>query len=345
MNDASRSDVIPAVMMYVRRFLSGEFPYTPMRGTHWDHTVIPNYLPLQWLPYSFAELFNIDFRWIPVWAVLLVLGLHYSKIRKSTSRIPVYLLLWALPIVLIQSYISYHETDLQVTVEGLIVAYYMILGYAILSFRIRWIGLALILCLLSRFSLVLWVPLLFVIIASSKGWKAAFRLALIVGIGFLIVLGPFLIKDPLFFTHGFAYYTLAASGEWKIQEWLPPGALYPFQLQNGVGFAIYFFKYIGGDVIHKIEVARHVHLFVSAGVIVLLTIIFLKNRKKINPAVFALGSLKVYLAIFYGFIQVPYLYLYTVPLFLNIPLFFLAVLSIRNMQQERKLTLPLARKL
>ncbi len=333
--DASGSDVIPALMFYVTRFVNGEYPYTPIHGTHWHHTVIPNYLPMQWLPYSVAEWLGIDYRWIPALALLAILVVYYRKLMKAppVSRFS-FALLWLLPVVLLVYYIRANQVDLQVTVEGLMAAFYLLVGFALIKGKLRWIAAAVLLCLLSRFSLVLWLPLFLLILLASRGFKTALYFGLALCAGFLLVYGPFLIKDPDIFTKGFDYYTLAAGGEWTIKPWQEgENALYPYHLDKGMGFAVYFYKYAAGDYLQKLEVARQAHLLGALATTAILALVFWFNRKKVHPMVFALASLKIYLAVFYSLIQVPYFYLYTVPLLINIPLMWMATQLVDRRQQ------------
>jgi len=222
-------------------------------------------------------------------------------------------------------YIKANQVDLQVTVEGLMAAFYLLVGFALLKGKLRWIAAAVLLCLLSRFSLVLWLPLFLLILLANRGFKTALYFGLALCAGFLLVYGPFLIKDPYIFTKGFDYYTLAAGGEWTIKPWQEgENARYPYHLDKGMGFAVYFYKYVAGDYLQKLEVTRQVHLWASLATTGILALVFWWNRKKLHPMVFALGSLKIYLAVFYSLIQVPYFYLYTTPLFLNLPLIWMA---------------------
>lgn len=338
MNDPNKSgsDIIPAIMFYVTRFVSGEYPYTPIHGTHWQHTVIPNYFTFQWLPYCMAQLLHIDYRWVPAFFMVLILCYHFFKVEKTPLNLPLKIMLWVLPVAILYLWIRNGKTDFQVTVEGLIVFYYLLFAYSLYAKKIIWIAIPLLLCLLSRYSLVLWTPLLFLILLYDRGFKKTFSLGLLILLGFALFYGPFLLKDPTIFTRGFDYYTIAAGGEWEIHDWQPEGSLYPYQLEQGIGFAIYFFRYGTGDHLQKLEVLRHIHLAVSMGVVLVMCGIYWPRRLKIDPLIFAMASFKIYLAVFYGFIQVPYAYLNAVPLMMTIPVFYTAARCLKALELKKQ---------
>ncbi len=60
-SDPMGSDILPSLEFYVKRFLGGEKVYQPMPFPGW--TVLPTYFPMLWLPYTFSELLQIDYRW------------------------------------------------------------------------------------------------------------------------------------------------------------------------------------------------------------------------------------------------------------------------------------------
>ena len=339
MNDPykSGSDIIPALMFYVKRFVSGEFPYTPMRGTHWLHTVIPNYFTFQWLPYCLAELARVDYRWVPPLFLLIAFGIHYSKVHKTPMAKSFRILLIILPILIFGLWFRNSPGDFHTTVEGLIVAYYLMFAYSLYSKKIIWIAIPLALCLLSRYSLIIWTPLFFLICLTEKGFKNTLILGLLVLAGFAIFYGPFLLKDPTILTNGFEYYTYAAGGEWRIHDWQPKDAQYPFHLERGTGFAIYFYKYCSGDVSQKLAFLRYTHLAILLLVVCIMSILWWVRRNKTNAIVFATGSFKIYLAFFYGFLQVPYNYLNILPLMMTLPLLYTAIRCINQIQTNRNI--------
>src|SRR5690606_33194128 len=115
---------------------------------------------------------------------------------------------------------------------------YLFFAYSLNSKRIGIIALMLTICLLSRFSLVLWVPLLLLILLHERGIKTSFLTGVLTLAGIALFYGSFLLIDPTIFSKGMGYYTVAAAGEWIIHDW--HNGRYPYVLEQGLGFAIYF---------------------------------------------------------------------------------------------------------
>jgi hypothetical protein len=321
----SGSDVIPALMFYAKRFLAGEFPYTPIQGTHWHHIVIPNYLTFQWLPYCIAEAAGFDYRWIPFVFLTAALLVLYFRLGSNEIAQPARLTLFLFPILILFFWMRNHAPQFQTTVEGLIAAYYLFFAYSLNSKRIGIIALMLTICLLSRFSLVLWVPLLLLILLHERGIKTSFLTGVLTLAGIALFYGSFLLIDPTIFSKGMGYYTVAAAGEWIIHDW--HNGRYPYVLEQGLGFAIYFYD-LPISIPAKIDKVRQLHLSMSLLSVAVLCAIYWYQRKKIDYRVFAIASFKIYLAVFYAFIQVPYVYLHLVPLMIDIPLLYIVFRSL-----------------
>lgn len=123
---------------------------------------------------------------------------------------------------------------------------------------------------------------------------------------------------------GYAYHTKAAIEEWKGQSWQLPGEK-PFQLFWGIGFAGIFYDYYSGSAAQKLKAFQLVHLSTSLLRVLALAVFFRIKRKLLSDKIFSLASLKIYLAVFYHFAQIPYDYLFTTPIFVSIPIIWLAL--------------------
>lgn len=316
--DVSESDVIPQIMYMVERLFEGSFAYDPIND--WGYQLNPTYLPLQWLPFSLAEIFNIDYRWIP-YAFLCLSILFYQKmILFRIENILLLFLLSALPWVMWYHVISDEPKVFAYTIESLICAYYLFLGTSLCKKNPYMIGLAISLCLLSRFSLILWLPLFgFVLL-----WGDNKHLIKIIGVVLFALLAiyivPFLSKDIQIFTNGLAHHTKAAVGEWQ-PYWQEPGEK-PYHLFRGVGLAGFFYDWVDGDVLSRIKVLQAWHVGSIIVSIFTFMVFYLFKRKNINTSIFLVASLKIYFCFFYYFIQIPYIYLMMIPLFFTLVLFF-----------------------
>jgi hypothetical protein len=309
--DPSRSDIIPLIQKLNQRFASGEKVYEPVND--FGYTMYPNYLPATWWPFSVAEKLHLDYR---TWTYIImstVLFLYGWFIYRSDRK----LLLMLLSFATIALFLWYQPSTFGWTVEPMIVAFYLLLVLGIYLQRLWLIGLALVLCLLSRYAVVLWVPALFILAFAYLGKMKTIATAFLVVACIGLILWPFLQDSPHMLQNGYDYYTTSTLGEWKGQSWQSPGES-PFQLSQGYGFAIWFYKWGKGDITQKLQLLKIVH-FAICGLITLVSIIWYwqKGRKWLPLKWALLLSLHLYLVFFYAFIQMPYAYLFFTPLMVS----------------------------
>ncbi len=312
--DTSESDIIPLVGFMVERFMSGEFPYAPI--SDWGYTLTPTYMPMQWMPFSIAYIFDFDYRWIPFSILCIAILLYAFYLSKNTTSILSFILLAVSPWLLWWMIIDDEPKVFAYTIESLSTGYYIIFGLTLLSRKPVLIGLGIALCLLSRYSFVLWLPLLGMVF-MIKDYK---KLIPIVGIPLIaelvIYVIPFLTKDITSFTDSLASYTVAAVGEWQ-PYWQKIGEK-PYHLFRGIGMAGLFYDFVEGDVLTRIKTLQVWHLLTSLISVFIMGMVYVFKWRKINTSIFLIASLKIYFVFFYYFIQVPYSYLMMVGMFMSI---------------------------
>ncbi|MCB2409187.1 hypothetical protein [Hymenobacter lucidus] len=310
----ARSDILPALQVYVTRFLGPKVVYEPI--TLLGYTFLPNYPPLQWLPFVPAEVLGVDYRSWAFGGLLLALLLVYQwQLARLALPLGEWLLKAVLPVLVLHFAVLTDKPMFTFTVESLIVGFYCVLAGGILS-KSPWLkALGLVLCLLSRFSLALWVPLYGLLLLwenPRRGWlTAGLTLA-----GVLLVFGPFLLHDPTIFLRAQLENLGIAEGEWQHIDPVAPVAV-PMHLFNGVGFAPWFYD-LPGTLTERITRLQLVHFGACVAVVVLCGGLFWRFRHRFDPRLAALLSLKVYLATFYGFLIIPYTYLASVSLFTSL---------------------------
>ncbi len=314
--NAHVSDIIPQMEVLSTRFLNGEMPYKMI--TEWGWNMYPTYQPLQWLPFCVPNLLNFDFRW---WSLVIWIGavlVYQNKLRKESMPPLAQFVLCLLPFLAVAAFYEYKFMVLAFTVELIIAAYYLLLAFSIKSRSIWVIAAGIVLCLLSRYSLILWLPLYFFLLLFNWDKKKTLWAGAIVIAGFvLIYVLPFMTRDWSFFFKGYDYHSRAALGEWLHKN--DDGKAY--HLFRGVGFACYFYDFAAGTLTDKLKLAQKVHLIASISSVALLGLWWYRSlRKTMSVRVFLLCSLKIYLVVFYSFIQIPYIYLMLVPLFAGLPL-------------------------
>jgi hypothetical protein len=310
----SRSDIIPALKVYVTRFVGPTPVYEPI--TLFGYTFLPNYPPLQWLPFVPAELLGADYRAWAFGILLLALLLIYQwQLARLALPLGEWLLKAVLPVLVLHFTVLTDKSMFSLTVESLIVGYYCVLAGGTLSASPWLKALGLMLCLLSRFSLALWVPLYGLLLLwenPRRGWLTA-GLALA---GVLLVFGPFLTHDPTIFMRAQLENLGIAEGEWQHIDPVAPVAV-PMHLFNGVGLAPWFYD-MPGTLAERITRLQLFHFSACTAVVVLSGLVFWLFRRRFDPRLAALLSLKVYLVTFYSFLIIPYTYLASVSLFTSL---------------------------
>lgn len=320
--DMRLSDILPTVQVMNERLMAGQYPYALIQDFGYD--LNPTYLPLMWLPFLPAEWLHFDERWMAYFYwILATLALHWQLRNGAYSSMAKWFMT-ALPLFFFILIEEGTDGTFGKTLEIMIAGFYMFFAFqvakldAYLKGPARRNGLLLsffiVLCLLSRYSFLLWLPFLAVVV-----WVENRRLALFTSIGVLagvliLFVLPFLIQDPAVYFKGLQYYTKAALGGWN-----EPG--HPSPLYDGMGLAGIFRDEVGGDMAHRLSVLQRWQLILSLAAVAICAAIWWKKREKMQDLpLFLLGSLQCYFAIFYGFVQMPYVYLMLTPCFFSIVL-------------------------
>jgi len=289
------ADMLPVIKVMNERFLSGHFSqvYQPIPEI-WGGSQ-PGYYPAMWMPYCVGVLTHIDLRWINSFAlfssfvICLVIASRVKNLWASAFFIISFLLLvtWL--------YEEPVHNYIRLTEEGVVVLYYMFLMLAIISKKPVLIGIALGLCLLSRFSIIGWIPAISIYLLLQKKFK---ELLLIGGSCVLTVLALFIIpfgwSTVLHVIQRSTVYMTTAPNVWTVN---------PEYFTNFLGFARY---YMPGHLhlLHDTLIASSFGL----PILFVLFVYFLRKKFPANNVLLATGKLS--LVVFYSFIYVPYLYLF-----------------------------------
>ena len=310
------SDIIPSIEIMCKRLLKNQYPYAVFND--FGFAQMPTYLPMQWMPFTIAELTHIDYRWIPyaAWsAAAVLLCVRSAKISSPVLRAAVPLMIFASNYVLF----SFNRGIVEVTVEVLISAYYMVLISGLNQTSGILQGLIISCCLLSRYSLVLWLPLYCFILFFTQNRR---QLYISLSTTFIVVtvlyVIPFMSKDIHIFYKSYKYYDDSAFFEWTHMS--RDG--HPIQLFSGTGFAYFFYtRFTGLEVMARVKLLQRTHLICSILSTVIMGFWFWFKKDKINSRIFTLASFKIYLSVFLFLIQVPYEYLMLVGNFVSVAIF------------------------
>ena len=200
------------------------------------------------------------------------------------------------------------------TAESLVAAYYLLTAIALTSGNYIFKAVAIGLCLLSRYSIVLWVPLYFLVIYFSETKKqTAISACILIGLFIIFYWFPFLRQNDNIFIKGYQYHTAAAIDGWTTNA----GGNTQRILTNGLGFGAIAYNLLPGSPAARLHTYQIIHFTLSAISILIPAFVFLKKRKMIRQKPFLLATLKIYLTVFYCFIQIPFDYLFIVPLMIT----------------------------
>ena len=307
--DKQYSDIIPTIQVMCKRLLSGQNIYVSIEefGYHLPTT----YLPMMWIPYSIAEFIVFDYRWITflifVFTILLTILLFVHHNRNNVLPVFLYLFFFF-------SLLENKSDVLGWTVEIMNGAYYTLFVIAILSGNKYFKAIALSVCLMSRYSLVLYLPVYFIAEWQNKGFRTSFNIgaiAVTITAAFLLILVQ---NNWTELFQGFNYYSTSGLGEWRH---LDDKGL-PIHICNGNGFAawVYFLK--NGSLEEKFLLTRKLHFLIMIVVSFMLLLLYFFLRQRIPFVILMICIFKIYLTFFYGFIQVPYTYLFVVPVMVSI---------------------------
>ncbi|MBC7381644.1 MAG: hypothetical protein H7296_01470 [Bacteroidia bacterium] len=314
----AQSDIIPFIRdVMVKRFINGEAVYAPVKFNDYPVMFTPNYLPFQWLPFALAVLANVDMRWISVLAFISSTAFYIYNNNKSDVQNKNKLWHAFLPFAVLFSIYIKQPRDAAHTIEILIMAYYLFLSSALFVKGSFIKGLSLTLPLLSRFSLLFWLPVYFYDLLSTS--FKTFLLSGLMLLCFILVffIMPFVLPDPAFLKTFNDIYLDGAIGEWNGQAWQQPGDR-PFQLFQGFGFASWFYMFFDGSLKEKILALKMTLMIVCVISLLIPIFTYKKARNVVSSELFSLMALKFCLTFFYAFILVPYIYLFWVPLMVSV---------------------------
>ena len=297
--DITNADMLPIIRVMGDRFIEG-------RHSHiYDHIpwiwngIDPIYLPAMWLPYVPAIFIGVDMRWIAVAGLLFAFWVFIFLYRPS--RRPASFYLAVIAFLLFWWVVADNTAGIvSVAEEGTVIGYYVLLVLALVSGKPWLTGIAISLCMLSRYALAGWIPAYLLILILDKKWKQlgivaltgilCFVLLFLVPVGWATFLRLAGLPD---------HYVAFAARVWKDS---------PDTFSGAPGFAWFF-----GPA--RIAILHGLLLTLSFMVPLLFALAGRRRRPVQN---LPLATLKISLVIFYCFIDVPYLYLFYTSSFVSL---------------------------
>ncbi len=298
--DFRQADMLAVIEVQCERFLHGESVYEIIPDI-WTG-MQPIYLPGFWGAFVPAKILGLDIRWTTLLVLSLSMLLMLGQISMSKQRQGFLVLLVVLPLYFLFESIWSEQTFLiRFTEEGISIFYYVLLGIGLYR-KNPWLeGVALALCLLSRYALLPWIIIYLWWIYHNRGYRQAVWVG---GTAFLLVMCLFVLpfgleKWEIFIGHPMRYQGYAE------RLWLRDDVFF----ERTLGLS----KFFGAGGVrwqHQLHIS-------SVWVAPLLMMIWVKRTKRLlHPAIiahfFTLCSLKLSLVFFYNLIVVPVYYLFFV---------------------------------
>ncbi|MBS1564257.1 MAG: hypothetical protein JST39_07695 [Bacteroidetes bacterium] len=302
--DINYADMLPVIKVMDQRFIDG----------HWKHIydtvpeiwggIKPIYLPGIWTPFVPAVAMGIDMRWTTVAILLIVFGSYLLSFYAPKQKILSFITLAIASMLLWWLLTEDDEHGLITrTEEGTVILYYVLVVLALLSEHIVTAGVAVSLCMLSRYSLVGWVPAFLLFLVLSKQTRKAFVFSA-TGLICLIIL--FILPFGWELIHELSQlpgkYVPFAARVWNDS---------PEVFSSGAGMARFF----GPN-----RIALQHRLLISLSFIVPLVFMLICHfvNKKRPLANVPLAALKICVVVFYNLVDVPYLYLFYTSSFISL---------------------------
>src|SRR6201996_3897017 len=168
--DITNADMLPIIKVMGERFIAGQHSHIYDIIPWIWHGTQPIYLPAMWLPYVPAIALGIDMRWIAIAGILFAFGAFIFLYRTGGYRrfflgVIAFLLFWWVVADNTAGIVSVAE-------EGPVIGYYVLLVLALLSGKPWLTGIAISLCMLSRYALVGWIPAYLLYLVLGKKWRS-----------------------------------------------------------------------------------------------------------------------------------------------------------------------------
>lgn len=300
--DYRNADMLPVIRTMDQRFLGGQWTHVYDNIPEIWNGSEPIYLPAMWLPFLPAVAAKIDMRWTTIACLFIatIIPMLFLSFKKKSAVIiflSVSMLLWWL--------LSEDETHgfISFSEEGVVVLFYVLLVFALISGNIIFISITASLCMLSRYALIGWLPAFFIYLIANRKIKPAMTFAC-TGIFFLFFLFiiPFGWQPFLRLIHLPGNYIDFSKRVWHDS---------PEVFTDYIGFAKFF-------VPGKLYLLHA--LLIALSFIVPTAFVFFCNfyEKRHNLNNIPLAALKIAIVVFYNFLDVPYLYLFYTSAFVSL---------------------------
>jgi hypothetical protein len=307
--------MLPIIKVMGERFIAGQHSHIYDIIPWIWHGTRPIYLPAMWLPYVPAIFMGIDMRWVAI-AGLVFAFISFLFIYRPNTHPYLSFLLGVLAFLLFWWVVADNTPGIvSVAEEGVVIGYYVLLVLALLSGRPWLTGIAISLCMLSRYALVGWVPAYLLYLVLEKKWKSLAAIAITGSSCFvLLFLLPVGWATFLRLAELPGDYIAFAGRVWHDS---------PDVFASAPAFAWFFGP-------KRVALLHGLLLTLSFSVPVIFMWVGRRLQRSVN---LPLAALKITLVVFFCFIDVPYLYLFYTSCFVSL---IIVALALRESQHSAR---------
>lgn len=302
------SDVLPQLEALPQRFFAGEYPYQVVKLP--THEPFPVYMPLHWLPIQISNILHIDTRWSGIILLMLAVGVAgywLSKLHSLASwriTLPA-MLLFALPL---WGFVLWGKVDIAVSLEGVVAAWYVLLAAGLASRNHVLIATGITGALLSRYTLLFWIPLFAILMWLHLPKKYSYGIWGSVAAAILLLfIVPFWMKDPSVVSKIAAYYRDASVGSWVRPD--------EYTFRDALSLNIHLRQWLPGTPEENLKYSRLPQVGVQLIMVALGLYYYQKKwRHTMDVYTFSLLALSIMPMVFYIFSPMLFKYYMLMPL-------------------------------
>lgn len=283
------SDVLPIMQVMSQRFVDGQEVYAIIPEI-WGG-MQPIYLPAMWMPYIPSVIWQFDPRWVTVFFLLacIALLLLWPPPGKRLSGWSLMVLVPAL--AMFANFLHWDPILISMTDEGVVIGFYVFLAWALWYGNPWLIGIALTLSVLSRVSLLAWIPFFGLFVWLFESRKKAIQIAASALISGLFLM---LVTKAIFYLHIFSalpgHYLKAVMGEdyWKLKP----------TIEESLGMAKFLEQ-------KNLPLLQNLTYLTTLGAPLLCLLAFWRFRHRMDATFFGIATLKITLVFFFNLLIIP----------------------------------------
>lgn len=283
------SDVLPIMQVMSQRFVDGQEVYAIIPEI-WGG-MQPIYLPAMWMPYIPSVVWQFDPRWITVFFLLACSAL-VLLCPPAGKKLTGWSLLVLIPtLAMFANFLRWDPILISMTDEGVVIGFYVFLAWALWLGNPWLIGIALTLSILSRVSLLAWIPFFGLFIWLFEFRKKTLQIAgsaLVSGLLFMFITKAIFYLDVFRALPG--HYLKAVMGEdyWKLKP----------VIEESLGMAKFLEQ-------KDLPMLQNLTFLTTLGAPLLCLLLFWRFRDRMNAAFFGIATLKITLVLFFNLLIIP----------------------------------------